>query len=68
MVRLIFASFQLKEARCEQMKWQIESVTRTDLARFFVWTGDGFARAEINFYDGRKCVNSPLVNEVLDKG
>jgi hypothetical protein len=26
------------------MKWQIESITRTDLARFFVWTGGGFVR------------------------
>ncbi len=26
------------------MNWQIGSIMRTDLARFFVWTGDGFAR------------------------
>lgn len=26
------------------VRWLIESITRTDLARFFVWAGDGFAR------------------------
>jgi hypothetical protein len=41
----VSCSFLLAEKRQkEQMKWQIESLCRTDLAHFFLWTGDGFER------------------------
>jgi hypothetical protein len=40
----MFVSHDAEKRQKEPMNWQIESITRTDLACFFVWTGNGFAR------------------------
>jgi hypothetical protein len=50
-VWFVSCSLRLAEKRqTEQMRWQIESLCWTDLARFSVWTGDGFARSALSAY------------------